>query len=1167
MKKFKLKNRIISLFGIIAILGACVASIFAGIPVSKSNGNDYSTESASAYDLNSYKTFANSVVLDMEDKVPASMGATYSIKDHYPVLAENQLDSKLCWAFAGSKVLETTLMYAKGEYYNFSEIGVAYFAYLAGMNSAINDYGNFEEFDRTIKENGIVLESDFSNDIMQQINENNHESFSYAEDYADKNLPNEVVPIYLSSNTNFKNSDNKINLIKYYIKNFGALNMALPGGTILAQNQSSEWQFYYESYVGKEDNGRPIYENHAVTLIGWNERGFIALNSWGVNKSTSNGLKASCEEVFISNEMMSRFCTTVESEKIKYPLGGASGNDDWLCGYYYVGEEDVSLKTTSAANFSSNIIVNSTNPMKNVFCYTEQIRLVYEVAEDINFDSVYVEIYKASLDVTSTFAVSYDEENNYITITWQPGTENFKFISDNGTKLFAGGTYSVRIYEDINLISVKPFMVYSGTEMSYIEFGGNNNSPYFSNLTTSASSSFDATYYIRHSKSYYLRLYLTDISNLLRSADVPDMYYYMDASVYNESTEKYESVDLSSKFRLNTEEYSKYCYELNLSLTSDYAGKLVKFEVFFSSPHYSGVEHYFTFKFFVSSITDDKVAVNVPNNTYNVVYMMNGGKNSDKNVDVYPRYANDSVTSVKLFDPQKRADSYAFEGWFTSRAFEPETKITKLDANQTGTLVLYAKWSYTDVEYFSMGLTVDKVYGYNQQVKDLTGVDFSTEAHLVYGETIGLKATFNVTNELKAKTFSLKYYYYINGRLVKEVEIVSIDDMVNVQDVYTEILGGRGDAYLAFPRLVVGDYVAEVVAVAAIKHEYSVSDSATYEISVSPKQVEIAYDVDASTFTYDKEEHLPAVSFDSSTYYIEDSSSFRKVIFNEVARVSAGTYEYTIQDISNSNYVLNVDDLNQIYRLYINTRRVTITWDNLTAVYNGKAKKPTATVIGCLPGDLVGCNLDGPTAIDVGEYTFAATTESLSNTNYTIQTETNKLTIMPAQITVRFNDVEERAQKSEAYRTKITYVIEGRLYDAEESLGITCTSLGLTATEAGEYLITGSATNKNYDINFIPASYVLTGYYYITYILPDGETYQEEVKYGEEPKGITDEILETSIFQKIKYVERDLNDGGDRYITVEVVDYTWYVVIGALIVMFVALYLIVSRKARRNKVR
>lgn len=1154
MKEFKLKNKIISIFGIIAILGACCASIFSGLFISENKNSRPGEDRTYAYDVNEYTPYADSVVSQISNANLTSLPTTYSLKDEYPVLAENQTDSKLCWVYSGSKVLETTLMHAKGEYYNFSEMAVAYFAYLAGTNAAINDYGNFQEYDLTIRNQGIVLESDFSNDIYTQINENNHEVFSYVTDLADKNVATEVVPIFLSNNDNFSNSNNKERIIKYYIQNIGGLNIALPANSMFIEDAyTGEKVFTYG--ITSSNEGKSIYENHAVCLIGWNESGFIGLNSWGVDDTESY------EEVIIPYDVMDKYYR----DEILFQ---GQVNNDWLCGYYYVGGEDVSINSSTASVFSSTIVENASNPIKNIFCYTEQITIVYAVDNISNFDMVYANIYKGTQDVTSTFAISYDEENDYITISWQPSTSNFLASVDNKT-FFAGGTYSVRIYEDINLISTESIVVYTGTEMSYFKFSCNTSATdgtYYGNMNNMASSSSDYTYYVNHSSGYQLDLYMTEISKLSNVSGVSDfdMFVYTDFAVYDEETEKYEKEALSSSlYYVGNNSQSKNCYTFELAITSDYAGKLVKYQIDFYSPYYSNVIHHYTFKVYVSSVTD----ASAKNNAYNVIYVMNGGKNSDKNVDIYPQYTKDSMTTISLFNPIHVVDAYEFQGWYTTPTFEEESVVSLIDSNISGTLVLYAKWGYNDTLYYTTGLTVGNVYNYKQETMDISGVDFSTKAELVYGESIGLKATFNITDELKAKTFSLKYYFYVNGTQVKEVELITTNDMGNVQSSYEVLLGGRGDAYLAFPNLTVGEYVAEVVAVVAIKHEFSVTESAFYEINVSPKQVEMVYDAEASTVTYDKQGHLPVVSFDRTSYYLEDINDFRTVSFNEPAKVSSGTYEFTVQNITNSNYVLNPEALSQIYRLCINTRKVTITWSDLSAVYNGKAKKPTATVVGFLTGDNVSVTLEGPTAIDVGTYTFTASTSSLSNTNYTVQTETKEFTITPASLTVRFNPVEERAQKSAAYRTQISFSVEGTLYDSVDELGITCDSLGLTSTTAGEYPITGESSNSNYDITFITEFYVLTGYYYITYMLPDGEIYKELVNYGETPKGITDDIYEVSFLQRIKYDQELVETGDDMYIKVTVVDYTWYVVIGAAIVGFVALYFIVSRKARRNKVR
>ena len=72
-----------------------------------------------------------------------------------------------------------------------------------------------------------------------------------------------------------------------------------------------------------------------------------------------------------------------------------------------------------------------------------------------NFESVFVNIYKDSQDVSSIFDIEYNDSNKTITISWNPTNYNFAPSSTNFSKdsrmFFGGGTYAIHIFEDLNL--------------------------------------------------------------------------------------------------------------------------------------------------------------------------------------------------------------------------------------------------------------------------------------------------------------------------------------------------------------------------------------------------------------------------------------------------------------------------------------------------------------------------------------------------------------------------------------------------------------------------------------------------------------------------------------------------------------------------------------------
>ena len=80
--------------------------------------------------------------------------------------------------------------------------------------------------------------------------------------------------------------------------------------------------------------------------------------------------------------------------------------------------------------------------------------------------------------------------------------------------------------------------------------------------------------------------------------------------------------------------------------------------------------------------------------TYKINYVLNGGKNSDKNPTTYT-YG----TGVAEFADAELADHY-FNGWFTDQNFAADSVVEHIEATRTGEITLYAQFSeIPNVEY------------------------------------------------------------------------------------------------------------------------------------------------------------------------------------------------------------------------------------------------------------------------------------------------------------------------------------------------------------------------------------------------------------------------------------------------------------------------------------
>lgn len=90
---------------------------------------------------------------------------------------------------------------------------------------------------------------------------------------------------------------------------------------------------------------------------------------------------------------------------------------------------------------------------------------------------------------------------------------------------------------------------------------------------------------------------------------------------------------------------------------------------------------------FNKSFNSAKTKVKMPGP--NITYKLNGGKNNKKN----PTEVNGATLTVKLKKPTRTG--YTFKGWYTSKDFAADTKVTKLTVLGSESITLYAKWAKT----------------------------------------------------------------------------------------------------------------------------------------------------------------------------------------------------------------------------------------------------------------------------------------------------------------------------------------------------------------------------------------------------------------------------------------------------------------------------------------
>lgn len=1038
-----------------------------------------------------------------------ALASSYSLADDYPILPENQTSSDLCWIYSSMKALETSIMIQKGEYNNFSEFALAYTGYKRGYLESYNKSGNFNDFVQIAMTYGLTYESEFTNEIFYDINSTNEDNYKYVLNKNSLSFVTDFDAVVLSNDSTYMNKTTvqKQELIKRYIMKYGGLFCGLEEGTIYVNGA----YLYSDDKNKYTDGGKYLNGNHAVCLIGWDDRfGFLALNSWGVEEPESY-------QMFYIPYSYSYFYDT---------LAGFAMNDS---------EEKIALASSTASEFSGKIKPN-TNKMKNIFCYDETISLKYTFSQKVVFSNVYAKIFKGEEDVTEAFRISYND------------TDKFVVVNSANLSGFVGGTYVLKFYEGSDLVSAEMFFVYTGTEVAYFKLNKDSltaqtDSVLFMNSFVNSDNS--DTYYLDSVNDYKLHFYLTGINSWratqhLRTNEENDNYIVQfevgNLFVFEDDGENITKTDTGISF---AKEYGQLkdwanAYDIKIPALRDYENKHLQFTITLSSTVYAGLSRTYYINIFVSSRSTVTTSSSVP-----VTYYLDGGKNSEQNPERVANYVLDSaMCRVKLENPTKIG--YTFMGWYTSDDYSQE--VSYISGALGNNIKLYARWNKETVVYFTTDFNIASVTDYDKNVKEETN-------ELVYGDSIKLKYSFYEQSSLSAFNYNVSYKYFLN-----DVEKTS-DNL------------GSGDKSLFldfdFPGLKVGEYKAEIVLTVVIGHNKSVHETKSLTFSVVKKTINLKFS--NLNFVYDKQEHSPTAEIDGDGFYKEDITGDLEDMLKNISspNVYVGTYTHTVAGIKNENYELGTASCSYT----ISPKQISVVWTDLEKTYNGKSQVPTCSLVGVINGDTASISINNSDMKNVGEYDVSVKEDSLTNKNYELKSDAGaKFKITKAKLTVTFKDIKDKAQTSPEYKKKITYEISGTLFDDEQALGINIICDAINASSGGKYKITGEYSNQNYDITFNDAVYTLTGDYYIFYTLPDGSKYTELVEEGEEPKGINRDIYPLPLFAKFKYSESLNGQTGDLHVDVTIENYTWIVVVSAVVVVFVGVYLFITRKQRKNRV-
>lgn len=1093
---FNFKKLSIKLVGAFVLCTVICAAVF-GLSV---KSNSKTQETTNAYTMANTENIIDALVADTNE-----LETKFNLMDSYPIMPENQADTELCWIYSSMKALETSIMVQAGEYYNFSEVATAYTAYKRGIKPTTNAMGTYQDFIDTALNYGLVHEAEFSNgnyiDIIG-VNDINEEYYDYVLDYLDFSVSKNVQPVAIYADDTYRNLNyqDRLALIKKYIKTYGGVFAGLEAGVIYKSSVN-----VYENDPNKsgDDTMKSFSNGHAACLIGWDDRyGFLALNSWGVEEPKSY------QTFYIPFNYIEMHNT--------------------INGFVYDNSKDnIKTEKSSASNFSSAILDGEVT-LNNVFCYNEKLTMTYSVSNAINFENVLINVYKGEELVTKNFSFSYSDANREIEVSLKSDYSGF-----------VGGTYIVKFYEDKTFVSSKNFYVFTGTEVSYFKLENVDNTLTIDSIlfmNSFVNSINSETFYITSDDNYKLKFYLTPLNkwwNMQQSLrfTVGELYKYTSS----DGEYKKEATGVTFSYVYGVGNDINNCYIINVPELNDYKDCKLEFSVTVSSTVYPSLSREYVITLFASSKNSMTKDANV------VHYDLDGGLNSPYNVKRLPLSSRDTIQAFELFEPTKIG--YKFVGWYNSKDYSGN-EVQTISGAKAVDIYLYARWEQDTTEYFKTSLYIEDVLDYNGEEKPIS-------RDLVYGDKIILDYKFEVLDELNKYNFGSVYYLYVDNQQISRTDLGKTStDKTFEFDLNT---------------LNAGEHTITITAVVVVSHSLSISKTQSVVLNVSQKNIE--FNFAELEFVYDAVAHKPNISVDEGTFYTEDLNGQSPTDMFEVSNISAvdvGKYVFEVLGINNENYKINgVSSCT----LEILPKPVTIEWVELSKTYNGEVQLPDFEVVGIVEGDVLTAKLNANAFKNVGDYEVSTNLIKLNNKNYVLSTEGSKVfKIVPAALTVKINDIQERIQISPSYRKRPTYVIEGVVYDAESSLNIVIESAGLTIEKSGTYAITGTYSNSNYLVTFENGEYILSGNYMVTYKLPNGEEYVEYVNEGEDPKGIDDSIYKKPFFGKIEYSEALVNNYEDMYIDVIETDYTWIVFAAAIVVGFVIIYLAMTHKVRKNKV-
>ncbi|AEM68934.1 C1 family peptidase [Mycoplasma putrefaciens] len=320
----------------------------------------------------------------------------YSLRDDYLLFNQWQFNTGLCWDFASTKVLETTLTKANNEMYDFSEASIS-----AGDENNLANGGNFFKFHNLLTKNGIAFESDFRFGDLYHFPNTGTYYKKLLELYKPKfitNLSDKLKKVEFNRSEIRKN----LNKIKQHITNHSALMTAIDHWTITTNPNN------------KKKTNQIVHTNannlHAVAIIGWDD------NYQTLDKQQGAFIVLNSDKPYENNDGVNY----LPYDSTLYDLN--------LFGYQFTGNKFITSSNNNKSSVKNNHknYYNSQNPdtslkqtkqlNQNIFNWNDQVEMTYKFNSNLaNLQEMSLRVYYANQEITDQFNIY--STNDSLTLT------------------------------------------------------------------------------------------------------------------------------------------------------------------------------------------------------------------------------------------------------------------------------------------------------------------------------------------------------------------------------------------------------------------------------------------------------------------------------------------------------------------------------------------------------------------------------------------------------------------------------------------------------------------------------------------------------------------------------------------------------------------------------